>query len=158
MLGDIKRISERLDDNSKHTTVLAPLNSAITQLPRKPWEDPSDYETLGSQAYDGSGGEDRAYRNLRRFVEAHIVPQNNWEEGRKVETAGGTTVWWENKGGRKLVRAFSHGFASDKGINHMWNMTNEPQLQPGDIEISSVIEKVSNGEIWVIKGCLNYNE
>ena len=30
------------------------------------------------------------------------------------------------------------------------------QIQPGDIEVSSIADKVSHGEVWVIKGCLNY--
>ena len=33
---DIESISKRLDDNSQNATVLAPLNSALQKLPRKP--------------------------------------------------------------------------------------------------------------------------
>lgn len=33
---DIDTISKRLNDNSQNTTVLAPLNSAMQKLPRKP--------------------------------------------------------------------------------------------------------------------------
>ena len=88
--------------------MLAPLNSAITKLPHKPWEDREDYNKLGTEAYTGSDGEDRAYTNLKRFVEAHVVPVNKWKEGQKVETVGGSTVWWEQKDGKKLVRA-THG-------------------------------------------------
>ena len=92
-----------MDDGSKNTTVLAPLNSEIQKLPRKPWEDPQDYEELGQNAYGGSDGEDRAHRNLRRFVEAHTVPDSPWKEGEKKESLGGGKVWWENKDGRKTV-------------------------------------------------------
>ena len=112
--GDIKHVSERLDDNSKHTIVLAPLNSAITQLPRKPWEDPKEYESLGTSAYQGSGGEDRAYSNLRRFVEAHILPLNDWKEGQKVHSMGGNTLWWETKNGKRVV-CFSSPLLSHRG-------------------------------------------
>lgn len=101
--GDIDTVSNRLDSSSSNTTVLAPLNSEVTKLPRKPWEDPKDYESLGMNAYDGQGGEDRAHQNLRRFVEAHIVPESPWDEGQKVKTLGGNTVWWENKDGKKVV-------------------------------------------------------
>ena len=101
--GDIDPISKRLDNNSLDTTVLAPLNSAIQNLPRKPWEDPKEYKTLGAQAYDGSGGEDRAYQNLKKFVEAHVVPVSAWEEGKKVETVAGQTLWWEKKEGTTWV-------------------------------------------------------
>lgn len=102
---DIEMISKRLDDNTQNTTVLAPLNSALQKLPRKPWEDPKDYGTLGETAYEGQDGEDRAHRNLRRFVEAHVVPVSPWKEGEKVHTLGGGNVWWESKGGKKTVSA-----------------------------------------------------
>lgn len=101
---DIEEVSKRLDDNTQNTTVLAPLNSELQKLPRKPWEDPKDYGTLGESAYVGVDGEDRAHRNLRRFVEAHIIPVSPWKEGDKVRTLGGNKVWWESTGGKKKVR------------------------------------------------------
>lgn len=103
---DIEEISNRLESNNKgeNTTVLAPLNSEIQKLPRKPWEDLKDYETLGSQAYDGSGGQERANKNLKRFVEAHIVPTSPWKENQKVSSLGGGEVWWEERDGKKFVR------------------------------------------------------
>ncbi|MCJ1402601.1 hypothetical protein MMC11_005821 [Xylographa trunciseda] len=128
---DIETITRRLDDNEQNTTVLAPLNSALQKLPRKPWEDPKDYDALGVSAYEGQSGEDRAQRNLRRFVEAHIVPRSPWNEGDKVETLAGNKIWWEGKEGRRIIK-------------------------PGDIEVSSVASRVSNGEVWFIKGVVNY--
>ncbi|KAL8972225.1 MAG: hypothetical protein Q9183_000664 [Haloplaca sp. 2 TL-2023] len=128
---DIDRISKRLNDNSQNTTVLAPLNSEIQKLPRKPWEDPGDYKELGESAYHGSDGGDRAHRNLGRFVEAHVVPRSPWKEGEKVKSLRGEELWWEHVEGRKTV-------------------------QPGNIEISSIADRVSNGEVWVLKGVMNY--
>ncbi|KAI9812480.1 MAG: hypothetical protein M1827_004711 [Pycnora praestabilis] len=128
---DIETIARRLQDNAQNTTVLAPLNSEITKLPRKPWEDPQEYGALGEDAYEGKGGEDRAHRNLRRFVEAHVVPSSPWKEGEKAETIGGAKIWWENKDGKKTV-------------------------QPGNIEVLSVLNKVTNGEVWMLKGVINY--
>ncbi|KAG9975529.1 hypothetical protein KCU78_g22702, partial [Aureobasidium melanogenum] len=104
---DIESVSRRLEAGSHNTTLLAPLNSAITKLPRKPWEDPQDYAALGQNAYDGQSGEDRAHKNLRRFVEAHVVPESPWAEGQKVQTLGGDTVWWEEKDGKKLASLIS---------------------------------------------------
>ena len=101
---DIDTISKRLNDENQNTTVLAPLNSALQKLPRKPWEDPEDYSALGENAYKGQSGEDRAHSNLRRFSEAHIVPVSPWKEGEKVETLGGGKVWWESKDGDRMVR------------------------------------------------------
>ncbi|KAI4091010.1 MAG: hypothetical protein LQ344_004391 [Seirophora lacunosa] len=80
---DIDTISKVVEDKSQNATVLAPLNSELQKLPRKPWEDPEDYEILGQSAYEGSAGEDRAHRNLRRFVEAHVVLASPWREGEK---------------------------------------------------------------------------
>ena len=31
-----------------------------------------------------------------------------------------------------------------------------PQIQPGNIEVSSIVSRVANGEVWVIKGVMNY--
>ena len=31
------------------------------------------------------------------------------------------------------------------------------QVQPGDVEIRSVASKVSNGEVWILDGVLNYS-
>ena len=101
---DIDGISKRLTANDQNTTVLAPLNSELQKLPRKPWEDPEDYNELGASAYQGQSGEDRAQRNLRRFVEAHVVPISPWKEGEKVESVGGGKVWWEERDGVKVVR------------------------------------------------------
>ncbi|KAI4730795.1 hypothetical protein E4T49_01157 [Aureobasidium sp. EXF-10728] len=109
---DIESVSRRLEAGSHNTTLLAPLNAAITKLPRKPWEDPQDYAALGQNAYDGQSGEDRAHKNLRRFVEAHVVPESPWAEGHKI--------------------------------------------QPGGIEVSSIPNKVANGEVWVLEGARNY--
>lgn len=100
---DIESISRRLEDKAQNSTVLAPLNSQVEKLPRKPWENPHDYDTLGENAYEGDGGEDRAQRNLQKFVEAHIVPESPWKEGEKVNSLGGGEVWWEEEGGKKLV-------------------------------------------------------
>ena len=85
--------------------MLAPLNAALQKLPRKPWEDPEDYNAFGTEAYAGKQGEDRATQNLRRFVEAHILPVEKWEEGHKVQSLRGETVWWETNYGKKIVCA-----------------------------------------------------
>jgi hypothetical protein len=103
---DITDVDQRLGDSNLNTTVLAPLNSAIMALPRKPWEDPQDYAKLGAEAYEGSEGEGRAQRNLRRFVEAHVVPVSPWLEKEKVATMAGGEVWWEMKDGKKVVSFF----------------------------------------------------
>ncbi|CAK7228970.1 hypothetical protein SBRCBS47491_007088 [Sporothrix bragantina] len=129
---DFAPITNRFDDATQNSTVLAPLNSAIEALPRKPWEDPSDYHTLGADAYEGSDGQERAQQNLRRFVEAHIVPVSPWPEKLKASAmAGAGEVWWEMKDGKRVI-------------------------QPGNIEVASVASTVANGQVWIIKGVRNY--
>ena len=102
---DIESAARRLEDSSQNTTVLAPLNSAVEKLPRKPWEDPKDYGALGPNAYEGGEGHERAQRNLRRFVEAHLIPTSPWKEGEKIKAIGdGREIWWEEKDGTRVVR------------------------------------------------------
>ncbi|KAK1072812.1 hypothetical protein LTR74_002327 [Friedmanniomyces endolithicus] len=128
---DISSVATRLDASLLNTTVLAPANTAISALPRKPWEDPKDYAEMGAAAYEGLSGSDRAGSNLRRFVEAHMVPVSPWGEGEKVKTLAGTEVWWESRGGKTVVL-------------------------PGEVEVERVVSRVANGEVWMLKGALNY--
>lgn len=100
---DIDSVSQIVEDKSQNITVLAPLNSELQKLPRKPWEDPEDYQALGQSAYEGSAGEDRAHRNLRRFVEAHVVLASPWREGEKKKSVGGEELWWEDRGNIRVV-------------------------------------------------------
>lgn len=101
---DVDSVSARLNDGSQNATILAPDNSALHDLPRKPWEDPRDYESLGANAYAGTDGSSRAQKNLERFVNAHIVPESPWKENHKIQSLAGNTVWYEIKDGKKMVR------------------------------------------------------
>jgi hypothetical protein len=148
---DISTVEARLGDGNANTTVLAPLNSAIMALPRKPWEDPQDYHILGADAYEGKDGEDRAHKNLRRFVEAHVVPNSPWEEGEKVETMTGGMIWWEMKDGKKIVSPTGR-----PGAISMGDILTESQVQPGNIEVTSIASRVANGEVWILKSVRNY--
>ncbi|KAI9680104.1 MAG: hypothetical protein M1817_005120 [Caeruleum heppii] len=127
---DMEAITKRLEDDSQRTTVLAPLNSALAALPHKPWEEQQDYEAMGERAYDGTGGEDRAHRNLRSFVQRHVVPVSPWKEGVKVQNLAGQTLWWEMRDGKKVI-------------------------YPAEIEVSSIANKVENGELWIVKGVVS---
>lgn len=115
--------SSLLADPSARTTVLAPLNSAVDSLPRKPWESPADYRALGSQAYDGTGGQDRANKNLLRFVEAHLVAQSPWPRGEKAKTLAGREIWWEEESDGQRV------------------------VMPDRVAVDRVASRVSNGEL-----------
>ncbi|KAG6077046.1 hypothetical protein E4U30_000670 [Claviceps sp. LM220 group G6] len=85
-----------LADLSANLTVLAPLNSAIDSLPRKPWEGSSDDA-------DGADGPDRASRNMDSFMRAHLLGVAPWREGQKVKTLGGREIWWEGRAGERVV-------------------------------------------------------
>jgi len=122
-----------LDSGANNFTVLAPDNDAIRDLPRKPWEDPQDYSALGPKAYEGEDGSQRANRNLKNFVEAHIVLQSPWRPGQKAKTAKGDDIWLEEKDGKWMIR-------------------------PSNVEVSRIGEQVKNGEVWVLEKCLNYSK
>ncbi|CEL08386.1 Putative FAS1 domain-containing protein [Aspergillus calidoustus] len=127
-------VEGRLNDPSQNVTVLAPRNSAIQDLPRKPWENPQDYEQFGeAKAYEGDEGQDRAKRNLERFVTAHIVVQSPWKEGDEAETLGGDKLTWRKDG------------------DHIY-------IEPSGIQVDTIAEQVSNGEVWVLNGVINYTQ
>lgn len=92
----IESVSDRIDNGSKNTTILAPSNVAVQQLPRKPWESPIDYEMHGQEdAYAGKQGRERADDNLKKFVEMHVLPESPWAEDVKLETLGGAKISWK---------------------------------------------------------------
>jgi len=133
---DVERVTSRLtsSDPAVNTTVLAPLNSAMQALPRKPWEDRPGQQAHSDAALAG-GDEGRAAENLARFVESHVVPVSPWVEGKagKVKSLGGGELWWEERdGGKQRV------------------------IMPGEIEVHDVVGKVGNGEVWTLKGICNY--
>lgn len=108
---DVDSAASLLEDSSCNVTILAPLNSAVQQLPRKPWEDEREYNEYGvEEAYAGSAGSARAKNNLERFVLGYVVPRSPWkerEEG-KVRTLSnggeeGKEVWWTKKDGKVYV-------------------------------------------------------
>ena len=126
---DVSSVAGRLESMSasSNTTLLAPLNSVMQNLPRKPWEDPPDSTDTVDAAYN----EDKAASNIERFVKMHVVQDSPWKEGEKVETLGGKKVWWERKDGKRVV-------------------------MPDDIEVDGVVGRVGNGEVWAVKGVVNY--
>jgi hypothetical protein len=141
---DVSSVSTLLKSHKKEQIIiLAPLNTAMRSLPRKPWESADDYATLGTAAYTGSDGEDRAQGNLRKFTEAHIavVPKSEqgWEEGVKVENMAGQKVWWEKE--------------KKSGVGEAKIL-----VFPGGVEVEKVERKVSDGEIWSLKGVLDYDQ
>lgn len=147
LVRDVESASRRLDDAARNSTVLAPLNSAMEKMPRKPWEDPRDYDTLGTDAYEGDEGWERAQRNIRRFVEAHVVPTNPWREGEKIKAMGGEgDIWWEEKDGVKVVSlpGYLVRRAATCGTG---KLTDGLQIQPGNLEVASVASSVQNGQL-----------
>ncbi|EJP65921.1 FAS1 domain-containing protein [Beauveria bassiana] len=123
---------ERLGSDADKTTVLAPLNSAVDALPRKPWEDERELGELGANAYEGDDGKARADANLGRFVEAHLVTESPWEAGQKAKTMAGREVWWEeSENGTRVV-------------------------MPDKVEVDKVAIEVGNGQIWILKGVLKF--
>lgn len=145
---DVSTVADRLESSGHNTTVLAPLNSVMSALPRKPWEDPEEYHNLGADAYEGAEGEQRAEENLRRFVEAHVVPMSPWPENHEAKTLDGRTLWWEEVDGARMV---SRAWSSRKECGLI-----KLQIRPDNIEVESVPKQVANGEVWLVKSVVNY--
>lgn len=56
-----------------------------------------------------------------------------WKEGDKRRTLEGGEVWWENRGGGRV-------------------------LMPGDVDVVRVNGGTANGELWILRGVVNYDE
>ncbi|KAF7537179.1 hypothetical protein G7Z17_g12904 [Cylindrodendrum hubeiense] len=83
------------------------------------------------KAYSGDDGQERARQNLLRFVEAHLVAGSPWSPNDRAETVLGKQVWWVEKDGKRFV-------------------------MPDEVEVERVASQVANGEVWILKGVLNY--
>ncbi|KAF3938510.1 hypothetical protein ABW19_dt0206525 [Dactylella cylindrospora] len=125
-------ILKRLEDAGLNTTVLAPLNSAVKALPRKPWEDPDADGNAVHGAFAGLDGEKRAAENLERFVKAHMIPISPFSENEKIETLGGREIWW----------------STENGVT---------KIYPDGIVVKEVKNSVPNGQIWTLEGVINYS-
>ncbi|KAG5301024.1 FAS1 domain-containing protein [Histoplasma ohiense] len=130
---DIEAVSTRFNNGTESSIVLAPLNSAIHGLPRKPWEDPADYRDFGEAAYTSKEGEARAEKNLKHFVEAHIVPMCPWPSQETVKTVGGRAIYWKKEDDGKVY------------------------IYPDKIEVLKIMTQASNGEVWILNRVINYH-
>ena len=143
---DISSLTSRLESSlpSSNTTLLAPLNSVMQALPRKPWEDrPDDSGSVKAQ-----WSEDKASENLRRFVLEHVVGVSPWEEGKENAMQ---TLWSEENGDVKSRKIWweRRSGGSDGGEERK-------VIMPGEIVVDRVVGRVGNGEIWSLKGVINY--
>lgn len=128
---DVSTVTSRLESTKPedNTTLLAPLNSAMQALPRKPWEDrPGDNSGVSAER-----NEDKAAGNLKRFVEEHVIPTSPWKRGPegKIKTLGGQQLWWDEQDGHKVI-------------------------MPGKLVVEGIVGRVGNGEVWAVKGVVNY--
>lgn len=141
---------------SHNTTVLAPLNSVMQGLARKPWEDPPAQTQrraeTGGEVEAARWSQDTAAANLDRFVLGHVVPVSPWREGKEnaVATLAGSNtqsetgsgsggkIWWETRGGG------SDGSEERRVI------------MPGEIVVEGVVGRVGNGEVWALRGVIGF--
>lgn len=128
---DVPSVTSRLESIKPEdkTTLLAPLNSAMLALPRKPWEDrPGDESGVSAER-----SEDKAAQNMKRFVEEHVVLASPWKMGpeNKAKTLAGTDIWY-------------------KCIDH------QMVIMPAGLVVEEVVGRVGNGEVWAVKGVMNY--
>lgn len=116
---DFESLSNRLEDGSQNVTVLAPTNTAIEELPHKPWENPNDYTTYGeSEAYAGEAGRERATDNLKKFVAAHIIVGGSWPEKKEIPNLTGQKIYWEkDENGKINVCSLSYALQAYGNLN-----------------------------------------
>lgn len=129
MTRDVASIATRLESLEQKATLMTPLNSVMQNLPRKPWQDrPGDESQIRA-----ADNQDKAAQNLQKFVEDHVVPVSPWREGKEhaIKTIGGQELYWEEKDGQKVIF-------------------------PGGLIVENVFSGVGNGEIWTIRGVVNY--
>ena len=117
-----------------NSTLLAPRNSALQSLHRRPWEDEDEDE--GSQVIrHGSKGdlssqeiEDKARQNVEQFVAGHVITNSPIQPDIELETLRGTKISYTIKSGEKFI-------------------------QPGNIKVLGERE-AANGAIWVLDGVI----
>ena len=124
----LAEIAERLQDSSKYTIVLAPSNTAIMAMERKPWQDadPASKAPL----LTAEDKDTRASDNIARFIKSHIVALDSasWKADVKKHNLLGQPLWYATN-------------------------DNQRSIQPENIEVRN-IRKAKNGEIWTINHIL----
>lgn len=129
-IREVDSVYERLSNESKKSIVLAPQDSSLVDLLRKPWESLDDYAEFGVQSYEGKAGKDRADKNLQRYVKEHVVDSGFMTQDSKYENLNGNPVWYE-----------------------ILKDGNEKYLHPSNVHIES-IHQVKNGAVWILSGPL----
>lgn len=125
----LAQVATRLQDSSLLTLVLAPLNSAITSMPVKPWKDTG--ASGREPEISPMKSEDNAAANIAKFVKAHVVTMEDKSvvHGMSIRNMLGQTLHVEERGGRRYIQPGNHGVVSEK--------------------------EVANGFIWVIDGVID---
>ncbi|KAK9464393.1 hypothetical protein V1512DRAFT_244266 [Lipomyces arxii] len=134
LVRQVEDLMYRLQDPSLDTLVLAPTNTVMQSLKRKPWEDEVFVER--SSPMDE---ERRAMENISRFVLSHVVLGYGFDKPGEKKTcgAGASELWYENnRDGRSFVYA-------DKAN--------------GDESKVRVLrsQATHNGQVWTVDGVLN---
>lgn len=105
----------------------------LQKMPRKPWEDKNDEPSRSRKgsmdALLDKETEDKAWKNIEKFVGRHLVTKHPINEGEQLQTLVGTSVFYEVKNGVKF-------------------------FYPGNIRVVEEKE-AANGAIWVLDGVLD---
>lgn len=126
-------VARRLSDPDRRTLILAPLNSAIVALPRKPWLGDANADT-NTEEVDTQRDEASADRNIARFVQDHVVDGFPIGAGSSVTTLSGQTlkVVQDDENEKKVL------IQDGAGVSHRVLAT----------------QTASNGAIWLLDGVL----
>ncbi|KAK9379673.1 uncharacterized protein V2V93DRAFT_373315 [Kockiozyma suomiensis] len=127
----VENLMYRLQDPSLDTLVLAPTNTVMQNLPRKPWEDAPEAEPMSPNA--GPHGEERrALQNIERFVLSHVVFGYGFHQPKQKSKCGtgASDLWYEKSGANVVVH-------SDSKVANVVKM-----------------ERVGNGQVWSVDSAL----
>ncbi|GAA5996132.1 hypothetical protein JCM5350_000498 [Sporobolomyces pararoseus] len=136
-LRDSSSVSTRLANPLESTTILAPVNSAIIALERRPHQGPPEPAGGYVQGYAGSRQDEQERADyLEKWIKRHLIAGkvDLEEESKEYESLlGGDKV--------SFARKDQEGQAGYK-------------VMPGDVQVVE-IEQASNGVIFYLQGTLN---
>ncbi|KAK9472947.1 uncharacterized protein V1510DRAFT_415620 [Dipodascopsis tothii] len=130
LVRQIEDLMLRLQDPEAETVVLAPSNTAMQALSRKPWEDEE-----GAVRQSPTDEERHAMENIRKFVMSHVISSGRLEHpGEHLGCDQGFEIWYEEESDKRYVYSSKSEDVKAELLNY---------------------KSTGNGEVWTLSGVLN---
>ncbi|GAA5958727.1 hypothetical protein JCM3765_006018 [Sporobolomyces pararoseus] len=135
-LRDSSSVSTRLANPLESTTILAPVNSAIIALERRPHQGPPEPAGGHVEGYAGSREDEQARADyLEKWIKRHLISG-------KVDLEVESKEYETLQGGDKVTF-----------VRNQKDGQTGYRVMPGDVEVVE-IEQASNGVIFYLQGTL----